>query len=178
MDLEAPADSWYVFIGVAIFSVAVGGVVLGLPDEPPPDANQAANVIDEAAGSPYNASATYEHDADEYYVTNETIVLRNEGGKTSANLAYGPVIPVWPDVDIAGGDTLPERGPLKRILHGVPPGEIYDSPEDFRDAIKAHSDEIKESLNNENPPKWHIADGTVHVRTIHWDYVRVTLVDV
>jgi len=35
MDLEAPADAWYVWLAVSIISAAVAGIALGLPTGPP-----------------------------------------------------------------------------------------------------------------------------------------------
>jgi hypothetical protein len=51
MNLEAPADAWYVWVGVALVSMTVAGVVGGLPSQPPPDSQTAANTVDRVAVS-------------------------------------------------------------------------------------------------------------------------------
>ncbi|AHG00753.1 hypothetical protein HALLA_05955 [Halostagnicola larsenii XH-48] len=51
MELEAPADAWYVWLALSIVSIAIVGIVLGLPTGPPPDANEAANTIERTAGN-------------------------------------------------------------------------------------------------------------------------------
>lgn len=46
MDLEAPADAWYVWVDASILTVALAGIALSLPSQPPSDAQAAANTID------------------------------------------------------------------------------------------------------------------------------------
>jgi len=64
MELESPADAWYVWFGVALVSLAFVGVVASFPTEPPPDTAEAADAIDRVTASGYNATAEYEHNAD------------------------------------------------------------------------------------------------------------------
>ncbi len=97
MDFEAPADAWYVWLGVSIASVAIGGVVLGLPTGPPPDANGTANAIDRTAGSPYEAATTQPIAADEVKFGPKTIAMRNEHGVAHASIAHGELVVVTGD---------------------------------------------------------------------------------
>jgi len=100
MDFEAPVDAWYVWMGVAVVSLSIAGVALSLPTTAPPDANAAANTVDSVGSKPYTASATYEHDADQYWASNETILLRNDGGTTRATIRFGLMAPAWPKDDL------------------------------------------------------------------------------
>ena len=64
--------------------LAVGGIVLGLPTQPPPDAAGAANTVDRVANSEVGAAATYEHDATEIRVGTRQLWLRNVGSTASS----------------------------------------------------------------------------------------------
>lgn len=121
MDLEAPADAWYVFLATSIVSVAVAGVVLGLPTGPPPDANRAANTIETVAGSATDTSATWEYDAETIVVDGPTIELENDHGTAHASVAYGPVVPVADD------------GRLENVTHGAAFEDEYDAELDDGD---------------------------------------------
>ncbi|WP_049924016.1 DUF7283 family protein [Halopiger djelfimassiliensis] len=94
MDLEAPVDAWYVYLAVAIISVALAGLALGVSTGPPPDANEAANTIEGTTGSDYSASASYEHDADVVTINRETITMENDHGTSHASFSYGIAVPV------------------------------------------------------------------------------------
>ncbi|WP_459194398.1 DUF7283 family protein [Halosimplex sp. J119] len=166
MDLEAPADAWYIFLGVSIVSAAMFGVVQALPSQPPPDGNVVANTVDEVAGSGYNASGTYEHDADEYFVDSEGIRLRNDGGESMAAVAYGELAPVWPDDD------------LKAVLDGVDVNDVYSDPSDFESAYEDSQEAAIDRLEDDDESDWLPADGRLRVRHVVWDDVHVTLVDV
>jgi len=166
MDFEAPADAWFVFLGVSLVSVAMFGVVQALPSEPPPDGNAVANTVDEVAGSGYNATATYDHDADEYYVRSEGIQLRNDGGRSDAAIAYGELAPVWPDDD------------LKAVLDGADITDIYSDPSDFETAYEDSQDAAVDRLDDDAKQDWLPADGRLRIRHIVWHDIHVTLVDV
>lgn len=172
MELESPADAWYVWFGVALVSLAFVGVVASFPSEPPPDAPAAADAIDRTTASGYNATAEYEHNADRWYVANKTIVMKNDGGTARASLSYARVVPVWAD-DAADGD-------LEAILHEAPVASQYGGStprEDFRDDVIEASQRAENSLSNPNVPKWRIADGKLVVRFVKWGDKRATLVD-
>ncbi|WP_436923064.1 DUF7283 family protein [Halosimplex amylolyticum] len=176
MELESPADAWYVWFGVALVSLAFVGVVASFPSEPPPDAPAAADAIDQTTASGYNATAEYEHDADRWYVANKTIVMKNDGGTARAALSYARVVPVWADRD---SPHAPD-GDLEAILHGAPVSSEYrgsNPKEAFREDVVAASRLAEDSLSDPDVPKWRIADGKLVVRFVKWGDKRATLVD-
>jgi len=115
MDLEAPVDAWYVWIGVALVSTGLLGVALALPSQPPPDATKAANTIDRVAGSTHQAAASYDHDATEVRIGTKQLSMRNDGGTAHASIAFGSLTPVSA---VENGSI---RRVLERILHGQSP---------------------------------------------------------
>lgn len=175
MELESPADAWYVWFGVALVSLTFVGVVASFPSEPPPDAAEAADAIDRVTASGYNASAEYEHNADRWYVANKTIVMKNDGGIARESLSYARVVPVWAD---RGPPHAPD-GDLEAVLHGTPVSSQYDGPnprEAFRDDVIQASALAESSLSDPDVPKWRIADGELVVRHVKWGEYRATLV--
>ncbi|WP_323174390.1 hypothetical protein [Natrialba sp. PRR66] len=94
MDLDAPADAWYVYVAVAIVSVALAGLALGVSTGPPPDAERAATTIEGATTSEYPARATAEHDAETVTIDRKTITMENDHGTSHASVDYGVVVPV------------------------------------------------------------------------------------
>lgn len=155
---DAPADAWYVWLGVAIVSVAVTGIALELPSEPPPDATAAANAVDRSAGSTYDATATYDHGAAEVRFDDRGLSLRNAGGAAHASVAFGPITPVTVDDDLAA------------VLNGEAPKDRFRNPKSFADAAE-------HAQIGANDRGWRSASGTLRVRTVTWGDVRVTLVD-
>lgn len=156
---DAPADAWYVWLGVAIASVAVAGVAIELPSTPPPDATAAANAIDRAAGAPQDASATYDHDAEAVRIDGDRVSMRNDGGTTHATLAFANATPV-------GGDEA-----LLAVLHGASPLAAFGDADAFEDAVA----EANRAARGD--PTWRPAGSELTVRSIRWGDVRVTLVD-
>ena len=112
MDLEAPADAWYVWLGVAVVSIGLAGIVAGLPAQPPPDAARVAGTVDRVAATEHAATATVEHDASAIRVGTERIALRNDGGTTHARIAYGRM------VDVRTVEPT-RREPLLALLNGT-----------------------------------------------------------
>ena len=94
MDLEASADAWYVFLAVALVSVALAGLVVNVSTGPPPDARAAANAIEGATGSTYASSSSYAHDAEEVTIDRRTITMENDHGTSHARFSYGTVVVV------------------------------------------------------------------------------------
>ncbi|WP_436928302.1 DUF7283 family protein [Halosimplex halobium] len=177
MELESPADAWYVWFGVALVSLAFVGVVASFPAEPPPDTAEAADAIDRVTASGYNATAEYEHNADRWYVANKTIVMRNDGGTTRASLSYARVVPVWAD---RGSDEL--RAVLQgESVAGQYQGEPSEFPpltpkQEFREDVANASEFAEESVDDPTVPKWRVADGRLVVRHVRWGEYRATLV--
>jgi hypothetical protein len=122
MDFETPVDAWYVWVGVAVASLAIGGVALDLPTQPPPDATAAANTIDAVAGSTQTATARYEHDAVAVRLETGRLSLRNDAGVAHAAVAFESLTPLA----AVENDTL--RRALERIAHGSQPAEVLSKP--------------------------------------------------
>lgn len=165
MDMETPADGWYVYVGVAIVSVAVGGIALGMPSAAPPDANAAANAVDRVTGSTHNATGSYEHDADEVKIGGKQLAMRNEGGTTRASLAFGTM--VW-----VRYDGVPDAAAFAGILAGDDVTDHYADRSAFLTAVER----ARENLESDRP-EWRHAEGELRARTIVWGDQRVTLVD-
>ncbi len=180
MDFEAPMDAWYVFLGVSVVSVVIFGMVLSLPSTPAPAAAEAADAIDEVAASGFNASGTYDHDADEYYVTGETIALKNDGGTAEAGFTYASAVPVWPDIDAQADPEGIEPGSSDRellaILHGDPPSTHYRNPTEFEAAVDAARQRARTSLRSDAVQQWRPADQQLTFRHVEWGDQSVTLV--
>jgi len=160
MDLEAPADAWYVWLGVALVSVAFAGVALSLPTVPPPDAGAAANTIDEVAATEYGASASYEHDADRFRMGLKQVWLRSEGGTSHSTIAFGTM-------------TLARyNDSLEAVLYGDEPWDQFESKEAFAEAVE---DARVETTANRD--RWRSTRGELRVKSVRWGDTRVTLVD-
>ena len=163
MDLEAPADAWYVWLGVVLVSIAFAGVALSFPSEPAPDATQAANTVDDVATSSFNASGTYDHDADEVYLGLRQIAMRNDGGTDQATVAFGTMTPVRAHPDD------PEKG--LNITRGVDPAVVFDDPGEMEDFAEEVHDELEDGV------EWRPANGELRVKRINWGDESVLFVD-
>lgn len=152
---DAPVDTWYLTVGVALAGLAFAGVAADLPTHAPPDAAGAARSVDAAAAA---QTATAEHplSAERVRLGPRRIALRGDGGTARATFSYGPVTPV------ADGSELRE------VLRGADPSQVFASPEAFA-ATAAEA--------RERDPSWERADEKLVVRTVTWEGVHVTLVD-
>ena len=153
---DVPVDAWYVWFGLAVASVAVFGVAVQLPTEPPPDAAAAANAVDVIAASPHPASLTYPLIANEVKIGPERLALRSKEATAKASFAYGPVTPVQ------------EGTLLWEVLQGARPAHVFESPQAFERAATAA---------RERPAKWQPADDQLRARRISWEGVDVILVE-
>jgi len=162
MDFEAPVDAWYVWMGVAVVSLSIAGVALSLPTTAPPDANAAANTVDSVGSKPYTASATYEHDADQYWASNETILLRNDGGTTRATIRFGLMAPAWPKDD------------LRDVVYGASPEDVYGAGnlDDFKRDVQA----ARRAAWDGDDRVWAPASGELTARKVTWGEYSVVLV--
>lgn len=167
MDLEAPVDAWYVWLGVAIVSIGAGLVILSLPSEPPPDANQAANTIDDVATSPHNASAFYDHRADEVKISVTSITLRNDAGEKGASIAFGQMTPVRQHPD----EHAIEDG-LDVVRYDDDPRNVWDTPAE----MNAWAEAVREHIDTHGAD-WQESHGVVRVERVHWGDYSVTFVD-
>lgn len=160
MEFEAPADAWYVWMGVAMAATAVAGVVLALPTAPPPDAAAAANTVDRVAASDAPATGHYDHDARRYRLGDDRLAMRNDGGVARATLAYGPVVPA---------DEDPR---LQRVLAGRDPAGVFGPGNGSFARFRATVARARTAA-----PTWEPANETLRVRAVRWRDARVVLVD-
>ena len=152
---EAPIDAWYVWIGLAVVSSTVFGVVSALPAAQPPDASETARVIDGVAASEYDAVGNHPlSNVDEIRIGTNSISVRNAGGTDHAGFGYDHVTPVR------------EGSPLKPVLNGKPPYRVFDSLTAFERALmQARTEE----------PDWEYAD-ELTVRRVSWEGVNAVIV--
>lgn len=171
MDFDAPADAWYVWLGVALASFAIVGVVLSLPSGPPPDANTPANAIDRAAGAPHDTMATYEFSGQVYGVDPNSTVLyvKNEHGTNSASLLYSNNTYVAME---HGGDDR-----LVNVTHGADVDEAFNVT-DGDDPLDVWIDEEYDEYHAEywQDNDWRGADGQLVVRSFEYNGTRYTFV--
>lgn len=153
---DAPVDAWYVWVAASLVSVGLVGIALELPSSPPPDADAAAAAVDRVAASEYDASVTYEHDADEVRLGAKHLSFRNDGGTARASVAFGEMTPV-------GGDPR-----LRAVLHGDRPSTHFYHWTHFEFVARGERGE---------PAEWRSSDGQLTARTVTWGGARVTLVD-
>jgi hypothetical protein len=152
---EPPVDAWYAWLGVGGVSLAVFGVVLGLPTVAPPDAVAVAETVDAVASSPHEARASRELRADRIRLGAHRVALRTESGTSHASFAYGPVTPTW------------ESARLTELLNGRDPATVFASPAAFRETVQRV---------RTRRPGWRDAPAELIVRRVSWEGVDVTLV--
>lgn len=152
--LDAPIDTWYVFLGVGVASLVVAGLALSLPTSSPPTATTVADAVDSVAASPHEARTTVDVPGEQMRLGPKEIALRSDGGTAHARFTYGPVTPV--------GD---ER--LREVLTGEGPESVFQSRERFATAVEAA--QRREATWQETP------DELVVVR-VEWGDVDATLV--
>lgn len=151
---DAPVETWYLWVGLALVSVAALSIAASLPRAPPPNALSVAETVDAVAASSHAATATHPLDADAVRLGPYRVWLRNGGATSHATFALGPVTPV-------------RKGtPLWDVLCGTPPGEAFDSPMAFRRATAKARD---------RDPEWRSL-AELRVRSVSWEGVDVTLV--
>lgn len=160
MDLEAPADAWYVFIGVSLISVAVAGVALGFPTGLEPDAGTAMTQINEVAGSEYDEKATQEHNADLYWVDSKRIGLKNDFGTSRATVSFGTIAPVY------------HNESLQAVLAGQSAESQFGSKSAFQDAVT----EGQQNATVDGERQWRSTDGELRAKKVTWGDYSVTLV--
>jgi len=150
---ETHIDMLYLWVGLGTASVAVLGVVVGLPATAPPDAAGAAATIDEVITSPAGSVAHRELAAEEWVRTSREIRLRNDGGTATAR-PIRAIVPARTDQ-------------LQAVLDGKRPGVVYDSPDAF-------GRDVREARNTD--ADWRPAPGQLTVRHVAWGGTDVTIV--
>ena len=151
---DTPIDAWYVWLGLSVASLAVFGVVTGLPTTPAPDATDVAETIDQVAATGYDTTAARDLDARAIRVGTRRVGLRNDAGAAHATLA-SPVVPV----------TRETR--LVHLLHGAPPETVFRSPGVLRKRV---------AVARDHEPRWRPAEEALVIRHVVWGDVDVTLV--
>lgn len=170
MNLEVPADAWYVWVGVVFVSIAVAGVAVGLPSEPPPDASGAANTVDRVAASEHGTKATVELDAGQARIGTKQLAFRNDGGTTHASVAFGSMTPI----DAATGSTVEVGADL---LAGQTVDAVLDRHPEFereqqlRDAFA----DLRAAVDRDGA-EWRETEGRLRVRSIRVAGEKITLV--
>lgn len=153
--LEAPVDTLYVWVGLALVGTAVAGTATEFPTSPPPDAQAAAASIDRVAAADHTATSQHPVAAEAVKIERMHISIRDDGRTSRARFAH-QVTPV-------------RRGsPLWRVLLGGPPGVVFDDSTAFREAV----DDARAGSAH-----WRRTDRLV-ARTITWGGIHVTLVGV
>jgi len=153
---DAPLDSWYVWIGLAMASVATVGAAGALPASPPPDAAALAETVDRVAAAGPGTVAEHPLDADAVALGPRQVGLRNGAGTVHARFVADSVVPV------------PDGTPLQDVLYGTPPSTAFDSRLAFEEAVlDARARERS----------WRPVERTVVVRRVSWEGTDVTLVD-
>ncbi|GCF15009.1 hypothetical protein Harman_29440 [Haloarcula mannanilytica] len=150
---ETHVDTLYLWVGLGTVSIAVLGVVVGLPTTAPPDATGAAATIDEVTTSPAGSVTHRGLIAEEWILTNREIRLRNDGGTAIARLIRA-VVPARTDQ-------------LRAVLDGKRPAGAYDTPDTFRR-------DIREVRNADTD--WRPAPDQLTVRHVAWGGTDVTIV--
>lgn len=153
---ELPADSPALLAGLAVTAAAFLAVAGSLPARPAPDAAGVAGSVDEIAAGNSPATASHRHEADSVQLDAYGLAMRNGGGTAKATFAFGPVTPVR------------ANGPLRAVLRGTHPSELFESQTEFRQAVVAA---------RSAEPEWE-SSTTVEIRGVSWDGYRVTLVTV
>lgn len=152
---EAPIDAWYVWVGLAVVSSTVFGVVSALPAAQPPDASETARVVDGVAASEYDAVGNHPLPSIEgVRIGADSISVRNAGGVDHAAFGYDRVTPVR------------EGSPLEPILDGKPPNHVFDSRTVFELALR-HAQTAA--------PNWKHAD-KLTARRVSWGEMDAVLV--
>lgn len=159
MEIEAIADAWYVWVAVAVVSTTVGGVVLGLPTEPPPDAGGPANAADRVAVSEYGTAVTREHRAEHARIGTRQISLQNDAGMDHASVSFRPLTPV----SAANGEL---KRALDSLLAGADPGVVaaetrFESERRLREALA----DLRRRIDREGAV-WHRIDGPLRIRSV------------
>lgn len=150
-----PTDVPPVWIALLVVSASALGVVLSLPSAPPPDASRVADTVDAVAATEHAAAAAVALEVESVQVNRHGVALRNRGGEAHADFAFGPVTPVDPESDLA------------LVLAGAMPGSVYETPADFRAALRR-----ARSANT----TWRAAGARLRVRRVHYGEVEGVLV--
>lgn len=155
--VDAPADAWYVWVGLVTVGLTLLGTVAAMPSRPPPDAAGVADAVDATAVAAPPASAAVAVDAAAMSLTARRLSLRNDAGTAVASFAYGRVTPVTPN------------SPLWPVLQGDAPSDVFADSEAFRQAIV-------DARAAATDAEWTAVDGPLRIRRVQMADVDATLV--
>lgn len=147
-------DALNLWIATGVAATAFLGVAIAFPAAPPPGAADVADTVDRVAAAEYPSTSTYTLTADAARIGPRRIALRAESGTSTAEFAYGPVVPVH------------DRGRLVAVLGGTPPAELFDNTTAFRRSV---------DRARNRTPRWEPAD-SLRVRRVSWEGIDVTIV--
>lgn len=160
--MDLPADVPLLWVGLLLVAAGLVGVAGALPSRPAPDATALAGTVDSVAGGDAPARAAYDLSGESVRLDPHGVSLRRGSAPGAvpagahAAFAFGPVTPV------------PPGSPLRAVLRGTSPAEVFDSPVRFHQAVVAA---------RTAEPTWTRGE-TVTVRGVSWDGYHVTLVGV
>lgn len=171
MELDSPADAWYVWAGVAVLSVVVAGIAVAVPAEPPPDADRVANTVDRVAASSHGTSVQADHEADTVRFGTRTIGLDGDGGTARASVTFGPLTPVR----AADG---PTAHAARALLDGEPLEAVIDRHVAFENEreLRTAFEAVRLTLD-EQGAEWQHSAGPIRVRSVRIDGEQVVLID-
>ncbi len=152
--LDAPIETWYVWLGLGVASVVVAGLALALPTSSPPSAIPVADAVDGVASSPHEARTTVEVPGEQMRLESDAVAVRSDGGTAHARFTYGPVTPV--------GD-----GRLREVLYGRQPEDVFENRRQFETAISAARNRTA---------TWQETPDRLVVSRVEWRDVDATLV--
>ena len=150
---ETHVDTLYLWVGLGTVSVAVLGVVVGLPTTAPPDATEAAATVDEVTTSPPGSVAHRQLVAEEWSLDGRELRLHNDGGTATARLVR-TAVPARTDR-------------LRTVLSGGRPRTVYGSPDAFRK-------DVRKARNTD--AAWQPAPDRLTARHVAWGGTDVTIV--
>lgn len=150
---DPPVETLPVWVGLGIAGLAMFGLAASLPTATP-DATPVAATVDAVAASDHEATGEHPVAADAVVLEPRQLTVRHDGETAHAEFRYGPVTPV-------ARETV-----LHRVLRGMPPARLFDSPAAFERAV--------ERAGGQGPVT--VRSDRVVVRRVEWGETGVTLV--
>ncbi|MFB6270547.1 MAG: hypothetical protein ABEH83_11415 [Halobacterium sp.] len=153
--LDTLADVPPVVVALSLVSTTLLGVAFAAQPSVAPRADALASTVNAVGAADTPGAESHPVRADAVRITTHEIAVRGDGGTARASFAYGPVVPVRRDTG------------LWRVLHGAPPGEVFDGGLQFASA--AVDARQREAF-------WRHGRDRLTVRRVTWRGVDVTLV--
>lgn len=149
------ADVPPVLVALSIVSTTLLGVAFASQPTVAPRADALAGTVNAVAAADTPGVESRAVHADTVRIATHRISVRDNEGTAHAAYAYGPVVPVRQDTA------------LWRVLHGVPPGAVFDGSIEFANAaVDAR----------QRTARWRQGRDQLTVRRVTWRGVDVTLV--